>query len=134
MGYVINITHDQFPEQKADLNSLVSIVLNGKQVAAQVVRSDAESPYERILKTREGLYIADSEVDGFKLPEQRSYLNKRAGVCFHFNSNCELDGKIVRADKTEPFRTVIQLDDGRVVYDTECQFREKWTLYGKSKD
>ena len=122
MGVVENITHDKFPRQNSDLKSIVSIVLNGSSVAAEVVRSDAESPSKKILKTQDGLYIDSSETESFSLPEQGSWLNRDAEVCFHYNTDRIVNGKIVRDDNKEPFRTVIKLDDGRVVYATECQY------------
>jgi hypothetical protein len=54
-------------------------------------------------------------------PRQGEWLGHRARVCFHYESR-EVMGTIVRDDQEEPFRTIISLDDGRVVLATECMF------------
>lgn len=55
-------------------------------------------------------------------PHQGAFLHRRTGVVFHYDTSRELTGTIIRNDIEEPFRTMIALDDGRVVLDTECQY------------
>lgn len=57
-----------------------------------------------------------------KFPGQRSFRGKRTRVCFHYDMTVEFPGTIIRADAEEPGIIIIQLDNGRVVLDTECQF------------
>jgi hypothetical protein len=55
-----------------------------------------------------------------KFPHQGSWLGKKTKVCFHFDANSYIMGTIIRDDMEEPFRTIISLDDGRVILATEC--------------
>lgn len=54
-------------------------------------------------------------------PKQGKYLGKRVRVGFNYQS-AEVMGTIVRDDYEHPWRTIISLDDGRVVLATECQY------------
>jgi hypothetical protein len=47
----------------------------------------------------------------------------RVEVCFNFDPSVTLHGFFVRHDTEEPYIGIIQLDDGRYVLETECQFR-----------
>lgn len=65
------------------------------------------------------------ETIGFdRFPKQSVDLGKRVRVCFHYDTAPYrvLWGFIVRADIEEPYRTIIQLDNGRVVLASECQY------------
>ena len=53
-------------------------------------------------------------------------------VCFHYDTNHCVRGRIVRDDLEEPFETIIRLDDGRYVRGTECQF--SYALRGNEGD
>jgi hypothetical protein len=55
-------------------------------------------------------------------PKQGSHLGKRVKVCFHFDASRSVMGTVVRDDAEEPHRTIISLDNGRVVLATECQY------------
>lgn len=55
-------------------------------------------------------------------PEQSSHVNQRVAVCFMYDTSQSILGTIVRDDLEEPFETIIQLDDGRIVLATECQY------------
>ena len=55
-----------------------------------------------------------------KFPKQGIWLGKRTKVCFHYNTDKIIMGTVVRDDNEEPFKTIISLDDGRVVLATEC--------------
>lgn len=57
-----------------------------------------------------------------KYPEQGSHLNKRVRVCFNYEEKPNFDGTVIRDDKTEPWRLIILLDNGRVILSTECQY------------
>jgi hypothetical protein len=57
-----------------------------------------------------------------KFPKQGDQLGKRTKVCFNYDSSKQLEGTIVRDDREEPLTTLIQLDDGRVLNATECQY------------
>lgn len=57
-----------------------------------------------------------------KFPKQGSYLNQPCRVIFHYGGP-ELLGKVVRDDAEEPGRLIIQLNDGRFVLATECQWQ-----------
>ena len=61
-----------------------------------------------------------SNVDFAQMPKQGSWLGKRTQVCFRYDTSKVVMGTIVRDDTEEPFRTIISLDDGRVVLATEC--------------
>lgn len=62
--------------------------------------------------------VANIKADRF--PKQGSWLGKRTRVMFHYGGP-EIMGTVVRDDNEEPYRTIISLDDGRVVLATECQ-------------
>ena len=61
-------------------------------------------------------------IDYDKWPKQGSWLGRRVAVCFNFNTDRLVPGKIVRDDVQEPFTTIIALEDGRYVLAGECQF------------
>lgn len=65
---------------------------------------------------------AHKNIDYDKFPEQGRKLNKKAKVCFYYDTQRLLDGVIVRDDIEEPFLTIIKLEDGRHVLATECQY------------
>ena len=49
-------------------------------------------------------------------------LGRRVRVYYHYDTSKEHYGVIVRADREEPFQTIIALDNGRYVLATECQY------------
>lgn len=57
-----------------------------------------------------------------RFPKQSDQLGYRTEVCFHYDSSHRVGGTIVRDDMEEPWRTIIQLDDGPLVLSTECQY------------
>lgn len=123
MGCVKNITYNSFPRQRGDLGTIVRLGLDGKTVVpAVVVRSDAESPNRTVFRTLTGLYVSQSELGKFELPEQGIYLGRRTEVCFHYDTSRKLEGKIVRDDYGEPHLGFIHLEDGRVIGMSECQY------------
>ena len=62
-----------------------------------------------------------------KYPEQDTESLFKVGtkvlVCYNYDANKTHSGTIVRNDNEEPFRTIIQLDNGRYLLGTECQYR-----------
>jgi|SRR3989344_2397127 len=119
MGNVENITYDRFPKQK-NLGHLVNIG-QGRLVPAIVVRWDDEPPHRAIFRTADNEYFEFSELQNLQLPEQGNYLGKCAEVCFHYNERT-IRGIIVRDDMAEPFKELIELEDGRIISSTECQY------------
>lgn len=65
-------------------------------------------------------------IDYNKFPKQGKWQNLRCQVCFHYGNEI-LNGTIVRDDIESPHITIIQLDDGRFILSTECQFRPQST-------
>lgn len=63
-----------------------------------------------------------NNVGNTNFPKQGNDLNKRSKVCFNYDMNNLFEGTIVRDDREEPFITIIELDDGRFVRSTECQY------------
>lgn len=57
-----------------------------------------------------------------EFPIQGNLLGKAVEVLFHYDSTRVFMGRVVRDDREHPFRTLIQLSDGRVVEGSECQF------------
>lgn len=64
-----------------------------------------------------------SNIDFDKWPKQGAYLNEPCRVVFNYDTSHSLFGKIIRDDAEEPGRMIIQLDDGRIVLSTECQWQ-----------
>jgi hypothetical protein len=56
--------------------------------------------------------------DSYKYPQ----LGRRVKVCYHYDTSKEHYGVIVRADREEPFQTIIALDNGRYILASECQY------------
>jgi len=57
-----------------------------------------------------------------KFPRQGTMLNEKVKVCFHHDTTKHYAGIVIRDDVEEPFRTIIQLDNGRVLLAEECQY------------
>lgn len=58
-------------------------------------------------------------------PRQGPWLGKRTVVCFHYDTSRTVMGTVVRNDAEAPFRTVISLDNGRIVLGDECMHSPK---------
>ncbi|HEC60817.1 MAG TPA: hypothetical protein ENI27_01020 [bacterium] len=58
-----------------------------------------------------------------KMPRQGTHLGIRVKVCFNDDADNTIGGRVIREDMEEPFRTIIALDDERVVLATECQYQ-----------
>jgi hypothetical protein len=55
-------------------------------------------------------------------PEQSEYVGKEVKVCFWYDTTKTFKGKMLRDDRTVPWRTIIQLEDGKIVEGAECQW------------
>ncbi|TES61336.1 hypothetical protein E2P84_43690 [Burkholderia cepacia] len=64
-----------------------------------------------------------ANISATEFPKQGALLGKRVLVCFHHDTSRITEGVVLRDDAEAPSRTIIHLDDGRVVLDTECQFQ-----------
>lgn len=57
-----------------------------------------------------------------RFPKQGENLNKEVEVCFHYDMSKCLTGIIVRDDMESPWIGIIQLEDGRYILTSECQY------------
>lgn len=56
-------------------------------------------------------------------PKQGSWLGRRCKVCFGYDTRYTVLGAVRREDMEEPGLMIIELDDGRLVLSTECQYQ-----------
>lgn len=61
-------------------------------------------------------------IDFDSYPKQGRYLKARTRVVFKYDTSREVQGTIIRDDIEGDGLTIIQLDDGRVVLGSECQY------------
>lgn len=61
-------------------------------------------------------------IDVNKFPKQSEMVGNKVIVCFHYNLDMRLRGKLLRDDMEAPFVTIIKLEDGRYVLGTECMW------------
>lgn len=59
---------------------------------------------------------------GYDFFPEQNLLDANVIVYFHYDMTRTLKGKIVRRDIGKPGMTIIRLEDGRYVLDTECCF------------
>lgn len=59
-----------------------------------------------------------------KWPRQGRLINQRVRVFFHYDTSHMLEGWVLRDDAEPPHRTIIRLDDGRLILTDECQYSE----------
>ena len=57
-----------------------------------------------------------------RFPKQGLFLGKRVQVCFNYDPSRPFGGVMIRDDIEAPHESVIQLDNGRVVIGSECQY------------
>ena len=55
-------------------------------------------------------------------PQQGSWLGHKVKVCFRYDTSNLINGTIIRQDIVEPGLTLIELEDGRIILDSECQY------------
>lgn len=62
-------------------------------------------------------------IDHDKFPKQGSLITEeKIRVCFQYDTEKSFKAKCLRNDIEEPFKTLFQLEDGRVVEAAECQY------------
>jgi hypothetical protein len=59
---------------------------------------------------------------GFRYPRQGAFLGKTVEVYFNYDTSATVRGKVIRDDAEKPGLMIIQLEDGRAVRSTECQY------------
>lgn len=57
-----------------------------------------------------------------KFPPQSKSVGHVVRVCFNYECEHTILGTIVRQDVDQPYRTIIQLSDGRYVTADECMY------------
>lgn len=57
-----------------------------------------------------------------RFPKQGWLKGRTVTVCFDYDLSRTIDGVVIRDDAEEPGQMNIQLNDGRVVRSTECQY------------
>ena len=60
-----------------------------------------------------------------EFPKQGSLLGKQIEVYFNYDNSRTLAGKIVRDDMDKPYTTIIELENGKYILATECQYIPK---------
>jgi len=74
-------------------------------------------------KREEATMGIKANITATDFPAKGLMAGKRVRVCFHHDMSRPVERVVLRDDIEEPFRTIIHLDDGRAVLDTECQFQ-----------
>lgn len=57
-----------------------------------------------------------------KFPQQSDRVGTRVEVCFHYDTSARFDATVIRDDLETPWQMILQLEDGRVVLGSECQY------------
>lgn len=57
-----------------------------------------------------------------RFPKQSDDVGKEVLVCFHHDTSHTMKGTLVRDDMEDPYRTIIQLENGQFVLGTECAY------------
>lgn len=65
--------------------------------------------------------VANIDIDHY--PRQTNFTGTRVLVCFKYDKDHTVPAVIIRDDDEDPNRTILRLDDGRIVLGTECQWR-----------
>ena len=92
-------------------------------VKGEVIRDDADEPYTTMVLLETGDIAIGDEAKGFGLPEQASHLGKLARVVYYKSFSTFLGGTVVRSDSEYPFRTIIKLESGEFVDNSECEYK-----------
>lgn len=64
----------------------------------------------------------ETNIGADRWPKQGAFLGRRCKVVFDYDTSRQFSGRIVRDDAESPGRLIIQLDNGRFVLSTECQY------------
>ena len=68
--------------------------------------------------------VANISYDNYPKQDTESFIKvgTRVSVCYNYEPTKTHAGTIVRNDIEEPLRIIIQLDNGRYLLGTECQY------------
>lgn len=61
-------------------------------------------------------------ISATRWPKQGPHLGRSVQVCFDYDMTVTLAGRVVRDDYEEPWVTLIEMEGGRYVLATECQY------------
>lgn len=82
-----------------------------------------KSRLDGLLKNRGGIGMGCVNYINYTFyPEQATDLGRKVKVCYYFDSSKVHYGTIIRSDVSEPYLTIIKLDNGRVLLASECQY------------
>ena len=65
---------------------------------------------------------AHPNISADRFPKQTPQLGRNVTVYFHYDLSKPISGRIIRDDGEHPGRTIIMLEDERVVLATECHY------------
>jgi hypothetical protein len=114
-----------YPQQSAQVGqtSTLSVSFAGPQ-SATLLREDLHSPFRSVWRLPNGQTLVDDEpVDLSRYPAQTGAVGQRVEARLCFDESTVGSGLILRADEHPDGVIVLQLDDGRVLLDYECQIR-----------
>ena len=57
-----------------------------------------------------------------RFPAQGKHLGRAVRVCFHYDTDHQIKGRVIRDDAEEPFELLIMLEDERCVRAVECMY------------
>lgn len=96
----------------------------GEYITQRIAKAAAQSVYAALDKA--GYAIAqklpDDAITRNTFPKQGSFLGRRVLVAFDYDKANAVHGTVRREDVEAPGRVIIELDDGRLVLSTECQY------------
>ena len=61
-------------------------------------------------------------IDAERYPDQGQDVNERVSVWYHSTSHIRHTGTRIRHDIAAPYRTILALDNGRILDATECHY------------
>jgi transcriptional regulator with XRE-family HTH domain len=98
-------------------------IANALGCTPDVLGSTDETRYDHTTpRKRLGTMGSVSTITATTFPKQSKYLFRRCTVSFHYDFDHGIPGVIVRDDKEEPYRTIIQIGEGRFILASECQY------------
>lgn len=65
-----------------------------------------------------------ANIDFENYPKQTALTGNRVIVCFKYDTKRTIPATVLRDDNEDPGRTILRLDDGRIVLGSECQWRD----------
>ncbi|WP_376960083.1 hypothetical protein ABNQ39_20445 [Azospirillum sp. A26] len=112
-AYVSNMS-----ETPADCQRMVRQMCD--RAAAEVIRSylgSLEAAGWAVMQR-----LPDDAITHNTFPKQGRFLGRRVRVAFNYDTANAVLGTVRREDDEAPGRMIIELDDGRLVLSTECQY------------